>query len=267
MSDTPPYMQLWIADFIGDTLHLSDAEVGQYILILMAMWRNGGMVHDDPVKLSRIARNEVSDVVMALLSNCLTNGQPNGCLTQKRLLTEFEKATVKSQKRRAAGIAGVEARALKNNKRVSTNGQPHGQPHGQPNGEAKVKHLLESESEIDTPNGVSSVRSKKSNPRQELEKVLDQEHANAVLDHRQRIKKPLTAHAAKLLAGKFASCAEPNIAADAMISNGWTGFEPEWLLRRQAQGPPPGTEEIGKEAWRKALRKTDDDDGQDHDLL
>ena len=44
MSDTPPYMQLWIADFIGDTLHLSDAEVGQYILILMAMWRNGGMV-------------------------------------------------------------------------------------------------------------------------------------------------------------------------------------------------------------------------------
>ena len=61
----------------------------------MAEWSD-----DDPVKLSRIARNEVSDVVMALLSICLTNGQPNGCLTQKRLLTEFEKATVKSQKRK-----------------------------------------------------------------------------------------------------------------------------------------------------------------------
>lgn len=81
-------------------------------------------------------------------------------------------------------------------------------------------------------------------PRAELEIVLDAERAKAVLDHRQRIRKPLTAHAAKLLAGKFAKVADPNAAADAMIANGWQGFEPQWLENRgsvhqQTTAPPP----------------------------
>ncbi|KSV78984.1 hypothetical protein N182_18485 [Sinorhizobium sp. GL2] len=84
-------------------------------------------------------------------------------------------------------------------------------------------------------------------PRSELEIVLDPEHVTAVLDHRQRIRKPLTAHAAKLLAGKFSRCPDPNAAADAMVSNGWQGFEPEWMENRagsnhQPRSPPPHRE-------------------------
>ena len=82
-------------------------------------------------------------------------------------------------------------------------------------------------------------------PRDELEKVLDPLHAEAVVAHRVRLKKPLTAHAAKLLAGKFSKCADPNAAADAMISNGWQGFEPEWLSHRKGQGPPIESERFG----------------------
>lgn len=70
-----------------------------------------------------------------------------------------------------------------------------------------------------------------------LSGVLDAEHAKAVSDHRQRMRKPLTPHAAKLLAGKFAQCPDPNAAADTMIANGWQGFEPGWLESR-ATGPP-----------------------------
>lgn len=82
-----------------------------------------------------------------------------------------------------------------------------------------------------------------STPRSELLSVLDQSRADAVLDHRQRIRKPLTAHAAKLLAGKFARCSDPNAAADAMIANGWQGFEPEWLESRSVpRGQPPPRE-------------------------
>jgi hypothetical protein len=77
----------------------------------------------------------------------------------------------------------------------------------------------------------------------ELGRVLDAEHAQAVFTHRQKIKKPLTARAAKLLAQKFAQCADPNAAADAMIANGWQGFEPEWLERRGHAPPASG--------WRK----------------
>src|SRR5690606_402756 len=70
-------------------------------------------------------------------------------------------------------------------------------------------------------------------PRQQLETVLDAERAQAVIEHRQRIRKPLTAHAARLLADKFAAVDDPNAAADAMIANGWQGFEADWLDNRQ----------------------------------
>lgn len=81
-------------------------------------------------------------------------------------------------------------------------------------------------------------------PRQALSAVLDDEHAAAVVEHRQRLKKPLTGHGAKILAGKLGRCPEPNAAADEMIANGWLRVEPEWLDRRaglrvvKGQGPP-----------------------------
>lgn len=102
-----PYMQLWIADFLGDTLHLSDAEIGQYMLLLMAMWRNGGSLPADPGKLARIARNPVSENVMAYFAIA------NGSLTQNRLRSEWERARAKSEARSEAGRRGNEAKALK----------------------------------------------------------------------------------------------------------------------------------------------------------
>lgn len=87
----------------------------------------------------------------------------------------------------------------------------------------------------------SSLRSEDARtPRDALETVLDAERAQAVLDHRQRLRKPLTAHAAKLLAEKLAQVSDPNAAADEMIANGWQGFKPEWLESRtnRATAPP-----------------------------
>lgn len=84
-----------------------------------------------------------------------------------------------------------------------------------------------------TTNNTSSLRSDvTATPRSELAKVLDQDRSKAVVEHRQKIRKPLTAHAAKLLAGKFSKWPDPNEAADIMISNGWQGFEPEWVAGR-----------------------------------
>lgn len=60
--------------------------------------------------------------------------------------------------------------------------------------------------------------------------ALDEEHAEAVVAHRRTtIKKPLTEFAAKLLAKKFAACADPNAAAEMMIEKCWQGFEPAWI--------------------------------------
>lgn len=77
-------------------------------------------------------------------------------------------------------------------------------------------------------------------PKQELASVLDEQHVAAVLDHRAKLRKPLSAHAAHLLAGKFAKCPDPNAAADVMIANGWQGFEVAWMedRARASTGPP-----------------------------
>jgi len=64
--------------------------------------------------------------------------------------------------------------------------------------------------------------------RQELEKVLDAEHVQAVLDHRKVKKVALTPFAAKLLAAQFARWGDANAAADHMILRGWLAFKAEW---------------------------------------
>jgi uncharacterized protein YdaU (DUF1376 family) len=73
----------------------------------------------------------------------------------------------------------------------------------------------------------------KPTPRQILETVLKPATAEAVLKHRQRIRKPMTDRACELLAAKFGQCSDPDAAADMMIANGWQGFEPEWVDKRQ----------------------------------
>lgn len=79
----------------------------------------------------------------------------------------------------------------------------------------------------------------------ELSKVLDAEHVAAVTEHRKKLRAPLSPHAAKLLAGKFAKCPDPNAAADEMIARGWRGFEPDWLQSKARDGPPSGVQRNG----------------------
>ena len=80
-----------------------------------------------------------------------------------------------------------------------------------------------------------------STPKSELETVLDSEHSQAVIAHRRSLKKPLTKHAAKLLAKSLSQCPDPNAAADMMIERGWQSIKPEWFERESAprgQSPP-----------------------------
>lgn len=109
------------------------------------------------------------------------------------------------------------------------------------------------ERRVDTEENISSLRSEiqarapaqpsrgqkkgAETPKAQLLAVLDEAHAVAVIEHRQKLRKPLSAHAAKLLAGKLAEAADPNAAADEMIVRGWQGFDITWH-RPNGTGPP-----------------------------
>ncbi|TSE03024.1 DUF1376 domain-containing protein [Mesorhizobium intechi] len=108
-----PFMQLYVSDFVGDTLQLSTEQIGAYMLILMAMWNAGGRLPDDDAKLARVARLSLKRwrAISADLLSFLE--REAGEVGHKRLTKELHKARVKSETRAAAGARGGAVTALK----------------------------------------------------------------------------------------------------------------------------------------------------------
>lgn len=111
-----PFMQLYVSDFVGDTLHLSSEQVGVYLLLLMAMWNADGSLPDDDAKLARVARLSVKRwrAMRPELVEFFTVS--DGVIRHGRLSRELQKSERQSQSRAAAGARGGAATALKNNK-------------------------------------------------------------------------------------------------------------------------------------------------------
>jgi|GEM_PF-6557341 len=72
-----------------------------------------------------------------------------------------------------------------------------------------------------------------------LATVLSKEDAEAVWEHRQQMKKPLTERAAELLAREFARIPKSNRtdAVELMIGNSWQGFNADWFAERFSAVP------------------------------
>lgn len=119
-------MQLYVSDFIGDTLHLSTEQIGAYMLLLMAMWNAGGALPDEEAKLARVVRMSVkkwraiSDDLMAFFDS------DGGRISHNRLTKELQKSESKSQSRASAGAKGGTAKALKTRKADMANAKANG---------------------------------------------------------------------------------------------------------------------------------------------
>lgn len=99
--------------YLADTQHLSLAQHGAYLLILMTMWRAGGWIPDDDRVLANICKSTITkwrkiaaDVRALLISK-------DGKLSQKRLLSGIENETKRFSKNAENGKAGGIAKSLK----------------------------------------------------------------------------------------------------------------------------------------------------------
>lgn len=102
----PPYMKLYVGDYLGDTTHLTTLEHGAYLLLLFGMWRAGGKLPADDAKLARIAQmtaKEWTSVKAVILPFFKRRG---AILTHKRVAEEMAHYKTVSLKRKEAGKTG-----------------------------------------------------------------------------------------------------------------------------------------------------------------
>ncbi len=127
----PPYMKLWVGDYLADTTHLTVIEHGAYILLLMGMWRANGSLPATDAALARVARctpkqwAEVKGQVLPLFQRSRSK------LTHKRLAKEMAKYNAVSDTRSEAGKRGAEKKHNKSNRKAQANAKqmpPYSEP-------------------------------------------------------------------------------------------------------------------------------------------
>jgi len=106
-----PYMQLYIADYLADTMHLTTEEHGAYLLLIFNYWQTGKPI--PKTRLARIARlsNERwTDVERSLNEFFNDNGTE---WVHERVERDLEMVHATQNQRSAAGKASAEARKNK----------------------------------------------------------------------------------------------------------------------------------------------------------
>jgi uncharacterized protein YdaU (DUF1376 family) len=110
-----PYMQLYVADYLADTMHLSAEEHGAYLLLIMNYWQTGKPINEKHIScITKIDKEKVTDVIFTLQH--FFNIDSTGLWHHKRIDEELEKVRKKSVKTSLAGKKSAEKRWGSNEK-------------------------------------------------------------------------------------------------------------------------------------------------------
>jgi len=130
---SPPFMPLYVGDYLADTTHLTTTEHGAYLMLLFCMWRSGGSLPANPAKLAKLCKltraqwDRMSETLLAFFD--IENGE----MTQRRLTRELTRHTEAVRQRRVAASKGGHAKALKNKEAALATGSfPLCQPEPEP---------------------------------------------------------------------------------------------------------------------------------------
>lgn len=114
------WMPLYVGDYLADTTHLSAAEHGAYLLLIMAYWQSGRPLPDDDGKLGRVARMSPKEwrAARATLAEFFT--VEDGEWRHGRVDEELARAERVTEQKRSAGRASAERRAQRQTNTRST---------------------------------------------------------------------------------------------------------------------------------------------------
>jgi len=254
MSDGP-WIKFYPADWLTGTRGMSAAEIGVYITLIAMMYEKGAAIVPD---VSRLAR--ACGIPAASFSRILDTLIETRKLTQTDVGLFNERVQSELATRQLASVTAANSARARWDK-TQQNQQPENAP-AMPTASSRARARNQKpDIRKDHPSDDSATLFGKppATPREFLETVLDAKHADAVLDHRQRLRKPLSMRAAELMAQEFAKCSDPNEAADLMIAKAWTGFKADWWENERRGGSAPragpgGRRMTAQEQTRENLR-------------
>lgn len=103
-------MQLYVADYLGDTFHLTTEEHGAYLLLMMTYWQSGKPIHKSRLaKAARLPDERWADVERTL--NEYFTEDENGYWTHYRIDRDLKRVNAKSNQASKAGKASAAKRA------------------------------------------------------------------------------------------------------------------------------------------------------------
>lgn len=113
-----PHMQLYIADYLADTMHLSAEEHGAYLLLMFNYWQTGKPIPKNRLaKIARLTNERWADVEPSLQEFFCDNGEE---WVHLRIEEDLASVREKLTKKSAAGKASVQARRSRKEADVQT---------------------------------------------------------------------------------------------------------------------------------------------------
>lgn len=105
-----PYIQLYVADYLADTMHLTTEEHGAYLLLIMNYWQTGRAIPKKRLaSVARLSNERWTDVEITL--NEFFTETPTGEWFHARIEQDLSKVKGKSEHASAAGKASAAKRA------------------------------------------------------------------------------------------------------------------------------------------------------------
>lgn len=227
-----PYMQLYVADYLADTMHLTTEEHGAYLLLIFNYWQTG-----KPIPVSRLARiarltnDRWTDVERTL--NEFFN-ERDGEWLHERIERDLEALHATQAQRIAAGKASAEARknAGKGRSKASRNDRsttveiPLNENSTNKEEKRREENIQDQKHVAPAHAPVKSKTCKFDPLTAKPANVSDQAWADWC-QHRREIHKPLTAKSCEQQAKALEGHPSPDQVLSNSISNGWTGIFPD----------------------------------------